>query len=118
MHGLSVRRRRVGNWDLEAAGSLYDYDERPDALPDWSRMPTALAAAAPGRIADQSGTGWTTLRLARALARRRGAGAHLLELGIAGRPLPAAHARCATTERLAATAAPARASPHFAATRA
>jgi len=79
MHGLSLRRRRAGNWDLEAAASLYEY------LRDATRSPTLAmplaAAGGAGRIADQKGTGWSTLALR---ASRHGASdsAHFVELGI------------------------------------
>jgi iron complex outermembrane recepter protein len=78
MHGLSARTR-VRAWDLEAAGSLYEYQR------DQSRSPTiaqpASLAGGAGRIADFDGTGWTTLHLR---ARHHGLGdaAHLVEVGL------------------------------------
>jgi iron complex outermembrane receptor protein len=44
MHGLSLRKRRAGNWDFEAAASLYDYDETRRA-PRWWRCPRPRAVA-------------------------------------------------------------------------
>jgi iron complex outermembrane receptor protein len=77
MHGLSIRRRAMGNWDLEGTASLYSYERDETRSPDVP-MPGALTAG-DGRIADQSGTGWTTLSL-RAL--RRDIGPHILEFGV------------------------------------
>ncbi|MBC8028017.1 MAG: TonB-dependent receptor plug domain-containing protein, partial [Steroidobacteraceae bacterium] len=61
MHGLSVRRRALANWDLEAAASLYDYADDESRTPDVAQ-PVAMGGGA-GRIASQSGTGWTTAAL-------------------------------------------------------
>jgi iron complex outermembrane receptor protein len=79
MHGLSVRRRALNNWDLEASASLYDYSRDLSRSPDVAR-PIAIGGGA-GRIADQSGTGWTTTAL-RARWQSRGAAQHVLELGL------------------------------------
>jgi iron complex outermembrane receptor protein len=79
IHGLSVRRRNLGGWDLEAAASLYDYVDDETRSPDLAR-PAALLGGA-GRIADQGGTGWSTLAL-RARWHSPGAARHLLELGL------------------------------------
>jgi iron complex outermembrane receptor protein len=80
MHGLSLRKRRAGNWDFEAAASLYDYDE------DETRSPTvpmpAAASGGAGRIADQSGTGWSTLALRASWHGDPARGGHLVELGL------------------------------------
>ena len=56
MHGLSLRKHGLGAWDLTFNASLYDYRR------DEARSPTtgSLAGGA-GRIADASGTGWSTL---------------------------------------------------------
>jgi iron complex outermembrane recepter protein len=80
MHGLSLRKRRAGNWDFEAAASLYDYDEDQTRSP-LVAMPAAAAGGA-GRIADQSGTGWSTLALRATWHGSQDAGAHLVELGL------------------------------------
>jgi iron complex outermembrane receptor protein len=81
MHGLSLRRRRAGNWDFEAAASLYDYDEDETRSPV-EPMPAA-ANGGVGRIADQSGTGWSTLALrASWYGERAGADGHFVELGM------------------------------------
>ena len=80
MHGLSVRKRRVGPWDFEAAASLYDFDEDQTRSPLLA-MPTAAAGGA-GRIADQSGTGWSTLALRATWHGAQSTGGHLVELGL------------------------------------
>jgi hypothetical protein len=80
MHGLSLRRRRAGNWDFEVAASLYDYDEDETRSPSVP-MPAA-ASGGEGRIADQSGTGWSTLALRASWHGERAGGGHFVELGI------------------------------------
>jgi iron complex outermembrane recepter protein len=80
MHGLSLRKRHLGNWDLEAAASLYQYQQDASRSPLLA-MPLA-ADGGPGRIADQHGTGWSTVAL-RASWNGGGAGsAHFIELGL------------------------------------
>jgi iron complex outermembrane receptor protein len=78
MHGLSARLR-VRQWDFEAAGSLYDY-QSDQSRSTTTALPTSLDGGT-GRLADFSGTGWTTLHLR---ARRHGGGeaAHLFEAGV------------------------------------
>ncbi|HEX6638551.1 MAG TPA: TonB-dependent receptor [Steroidobacteraceae bacterium] len=78
IHGLSVRDR-FGAWDLEAAGSLYDYRKDQSRSPALAQ-PASLDGGA-GRLADFSGTGWTTFHLR---GRHHGGGdaAHLLEVGV------------------------------------
>jgi len=84
MHGLSLRKRRAGNWDLEAAASLYDYQRDATRTPTIA-MPLAAAGGA-GRLADQQGTGWSTLALRASwdggLANAGHPGAHFIELGL------------------------------------
>jgi iron complex outermembrane receptor protein len=79
MHGLSLRTMREGVWNFELAASDYAYDR------DFVRSPTlALPLAAgggAGRIADQHGTGWTTLAL-RTTRRPAGEDGHVLDLGV------------------------------------
>lgn len=79
MHGLSVRRTGLAGWDLEAAASLYDYARDRTRSPDLAQ-PLAVAGG-PGRIADQSGTGWQTFNL-RARYQSRGEARHVVELGL------------------------------------
>ncbi len=67
MHGLTVRRRGLGNWDLELGASLYDYARDSVRFPD--------------RIADGQGTGWSTVAL-RASWQPGDAGEHFVELGL------------------------------------
>ena len=78
MHGLSLRKRRLGAWDLELNASLYDY-RRDEARSPTIAWPVAATGGA-GRIVDSSGTGWSTLAL------RAGwhadDGAHFVELGL------------------------------------
>jgi iron complex outermembrane receptor protein len=78
VHGLSARGRH-GPWDFELAGSVYDY-QRDQSRSTLVAQPASLSSGA-GRIADFSGTGWTTTHL-RAQRHGRGDGAHLLEFGI------------------------------------
>ncbi len=79
MHGLSIRGTGLGAWDLEAAGSRYDYER------DVARSPNVVSAngtlGLPGRIVDQSGTGWSTLAL-RARRHASGLEGHTLEFGL------------------------------------
>ncbi len=79
MQGLSLRRRHLGAWDLEAAASSYQYRGDETRSPTVA-MPAAGAGGA-GRIADQSGTGWSTLAV-RAVRQSRGDGGHVIELGV------------------------------------
>jgi iron complex outermembrane receptor protein len=79
MHGLSVRRRGPGSWDLEAAASLYDYASDRTRSPDLAQPIAAHGGS--GRLADQSGTGWHTLAL-RARWQARDEALHVLELGL------------------------------------
>jgi len=79
MHGLSLRRRHLGGWDLEAAASLYDY-QRDSTRSPIVAMPVAAGGGA-GRIADQQGTGWSTLALRMSYGASSDA-AHFVELGL------------------------------------
>ena len=76
MQGLSIRRGNLGAWDFEASASQYDYREDESRSP-LVALPGASAGGA-GRIADQSGTGWSTFALRAALDSAR----HTLELGV------------------------------------
>jgi iron complex outermembrane receptor protein len=78
IHGLSARNR-FGAWDLEAAGSAYDYQDDETSSPSLAQ-PASLSGGA-GRLADFSGTGWTTVHL-RARHHGRSDAAHLVELGV------------------------------------
>ena len=63
MHGVSVKSHTGGEWDWEAAASLYDYrkdDKRQNAAAN--PQPGAWTGGA-GTLADGSGTGWNTLAL-------------------------------------------------------
>jgi iron complex outermembrane receptor protein len=78
MQGLSLQTARDGVWNYELAASDYDYDR------DLVRSPTAALPAAAsggaGRIAEQDGTGWSTLAL-RATRRTGDQHGHVLDIG-------------------------------------
>jgi len=59
MQGLSVRKSRLGAWDLALNASLYDY-RRDETRSPLTAQPGALSGGA-GRIVDASGTGWSVL---------------------------------------------------------
>ena len=68
MHGLSLKSHSGGEWDWEAAASLYDYgrdDKRQNAA--GNPLPGAWTGGA-GTLAEGSGTGWNTLALKGTLA--------------------------------------------------
>jgi iron complex outermembrane recepter protein len=80
MHGLSIKSRSGGEWDWEAAASLYDYrqdDKRQNAAAN--PQPGAWTGGA-GTLADGSGTGWHTLAL-KGIWRPAGT-AHVVDLGV------------------------------------
>lgn len=76
IHGFSLKRRARAGLDWELAASLYNYAK------DTVRSPLGALPAArdggPGRIADQEGTGWTTLA---ARATWHPHGDHLVDFG-------------------------------------
>jgi iron complex outermembrane recepter protein len=78
MHGISARGS-LGTWDVEAAGSRYDYDRDQSRSPGVA-MPAARSGG-PGRLADFEGTGWSTLHL-RARRQPGGEHAHVFEVGV------------------------------------
>ena len=82
MHGLSLKTRTQGEFDWEAAASLYDYgrdDKRQNA--GSNNLPGALSGGA-GTLADGSGTGWNNLAL-KGIWRPQGVGgAHIIEGGV------------------------------------
>jgi iron complex outermembrane receptor protein len=77
MQGLSIKSSGDGTWNWEVAASDFDYGD------DFVRSPLVAlpgaAAGGAGRIADQSGTGWSTLTV-RSTWRPRG-GSHVVDLG-------------------------------------
>ncbi len=80
MHGVSIKSRTGGEWDWEAAASLYDY--RKDAKRQnaaTNPQPDAQTGGA-GTLADGSGTGWNTLAL-KGIWRPAGTG-HVVDLGV------------------------------------
>ena len=79
MHGLALKSHTKETWDWELAASLYDYAQ------DELRRTTVTSAASfnggAGTLADQRGTGWTTV-LARGTWRPQGIqGAHIVDFG-------------------------------------
>jgi iron complex outermembrane receptor protein len=79
MHGLSLKTQREGAWNFGFAASAYDYDR------DGTRSPTVAlpdaASGGVGRIAEQDGTGWSTLAV-RATRRPEAPHGHILDLGV------------------------------------
>ena len=61
MHGLSVKSNTQGEWDWEAAASLFNYS-KDELRAATTALPSALTGGA-GTLTDQSGTGWNTLAL-------------------------------------------------------
>ncbi len=78
MQGLSIKSSRDGAWNWEVAASDYDYDQDLVRSP-LVALPDASTGGA-GRIADQSGTGWTALAL-RATWRPAEGGQHVVDFG-------------------------------------
>ena len=79
MHGLSLKSQRDGLWNLELAASKYDYDRDLTRSPSVALPDAAIRGA--GRIANQHGTGWTSLAL-RTVRRPDNANGHILDLGM------------------------------------
>lgn len=81
IHGLSLKSHTQGEWDWEAAASLYSYDKNILRQNGASNpLPTALSGGA-GTITDGNGTGWNTLAL-KGIWRPQGtAGAHIVDFG-------------------------------------
>lgn len=79
-HSLSLRSRSIGNWNVEAAATLYDYAK------DQQRFPTTTTAAdtfaTAGRAAVMDGTGWTTLDLKGAWHRGGPGAKHEVTFGV------------------------------------
>lgn len=80
MQGLTLAAGRDGDWSFEVAASAYDY------VRDLVRSPTtalpAASAGGPGRVADQHGTGWSTVAL-KAARRADAASGHAFDMGLA-----------------------------------
>lgn len=76
MHGLSLKRSHGGRWDYALSVSRYRYERDLLRSPRLAR-PTADAGGA-GRIADGSGTGWTS---GSAMGTWRPDAAHVVEFG-------------------------------------
>lgn len=80
MHGVSVKSRTGGEWDWEAAASLYNYrkdDKRQNAA---ANLQPNSRTGGTGTLADGSGTGWNTLAL-KGIWRPSGT-AHVVDLGV------------------------------------
>ena len=78
MHGLSLKSDLGDVWGVEVAASTYDYDRDLTRSPS-TALPDAAVGGA-GRIANQSGTGWTSFAL-RAVRRPGRDDGHILDLG-------------------------------------
>jgi len=80
-HALSVKSNTRGEWNWEAAASLYNYakDESRSPLP--SAFLPAAAQGGAGRITDLKGTGWNTLALKGTWRPRGPQGEHVVEAG-------------------------------------
>jgi iron complex outermembrane recepter protein len=82
MHGLSVKSNTKGEWDWEAAASLFNYS-KDQLRAAATALPSALQGGA-GTIADQGGTGWETLALKgtwRPGTTDKVKGAHIVDFG-------------------------------------
>lgn len=83
MHGLSVKSNTRGEWDWEAAVSLFDYNKDQLRAPS-TALPHALTGGA-GTLTDQRGTGWNTLALKgtwRPGTTDAAQGAHIVDAGL------------------------------------
>lgn len=76
MHGLSLKRRSGGRWDYALSVSRYRYERDLLRSPLVARPAAAVGGA--GRIADGSGTGWTS---GSAMGTWRPGAAHVVEFG-------------------------------------
>jgi iron complex outermembrane recepter protein len=82
MHGLSVKSNTKGEWDWEAAASLFNYS-KDQLRAATTALPGALQGGA-GTLADQGGTGWKTLALKgtwRPGTTDKVKGAHIVDFG-------------------------------------
>ena len=83
MHGFDLRSHGQGAWDWQATGSVYTFahDVVRSQAPNVAAPNTGPGA---GRIADQHGTGWSTLALKGIWRPQGGEGEHVAELGAQG----------------------------------
>ena len=82
MHGLSVKSHTQGEWDWEAAASLYGYSrdlKRQNAA--GNSLPAAATGGA-GTVADGGGTGWNTLTLKGTWRPQGIQGEHIADFGV------------------------------------
>ncbi|RJG08466.1 TonB-dependent receptor [Massilia cavernae] len=82
MHGLSLKSHTRGEFDWEAAASMYDYGSDILRAPTVA-LPGSLAGGA-GRVTDMDGTGWRSLNLRgiwRPSGSAHGVGAQVIEFG-------------------------------------
>jgi iron complex outermembrane receptor protein len=79
MHGLSVKSHTRGEWDWEAAASLYDY-KRDGKRQNTTALPGALSGGA-GTLAQGDGTGWWNMALKGTWRPTRMNGAHVVDFG-------------------------------------
>jgi iron complex outermembrane receptor protein len=81
MHGLSIKSHTKGEWDWEAAASLYDYhrdDKRQNSAANV--QPGALTGGS-GTLAQGGGTRWNTLAARGTWRPPRADGAHVVDFG-------------------------------------
>ena len=82
MQGLSIKSRTRGEWDWEAAASLYDYardDKRQNGPQNF--QPASRSGGA-GTLAQGGGTGWNTLALKGTWRPVQADGAHIVDFGV------------------------------------
>jgi iron complex outermembrane recepter protein len=82
MHGLSVKSHTKGEWDWEAAASLYGYNRDLKRQNGAANPLPAAARGGAGTIADGGGTGWTTLALKGTWRPQGVKGAHIADFGM------------------------------------
>jgi iron complex outermembrane receptor protein len=92
MHGLSLKTHSQGQWDWEAATSLYDFQQsisraQATRVANNSNNDKAYnqngAKVYPASISDQDGTGWMTLALKGTWRPQGAGGAHTVDFGYA-----------------------------------
>ena len=82
MHGLSLKSHTQGEWDWEAAASLYDYSRDSKRQNAAGNPLPAAARGGAGTLADGSGTGWNTLALKGTWRPQGIQGAHIVDAGM------------------------------------
>jgi iron complex outermembrane receptor protein len=80
-HALSLASTTRGNWDFEAAATLYRMDRDEQRLPSTASA-TGTSFGAAGRVAVLGGTSWSTLDLKGVWRPGGRNGAHLVTFGV------------------------------------